>query len=51
MRVNAALDALLYGMSIYGVPAVIAVVSLIALSTFDWQYDAGGGTLLEFRAF
>ena len=50
-RANAALDALLYGLSIYGVPAVIAVMSLIALSTFDRQYGAGGGIPLEFRVF
>ena len=50
-RANAALDALLYGLSVYGVPAVIAVMSLIALSTFDRQYGAGGGNPLEFRVF
>jgi diguanylate cyclase (GGDEF)-like protein len=50
-RANAALDALLYGLSVYGVPAVIAVMSLIALSAFDRQYGAGGGIPLEFRVF
>jgi diguanylate cyclase (GGDEF)-like protein len=50
-RANAALDALLYALSVYGVPAVIAVMSLIALSTFNRQYDAGGGIPLEFRVF
>lgn len=49
-RANAALDALLYGLSIYGVPAVIAVMSLIALYAFKPQYGgAGEGKPLEFR--
>jgi len=50
-RANAALDALLYGLSVYGVPAVIAVMSLIALLTFDKQYTAGAGSPLELRVF
>ena len=48
---NAALDALLYGLSVYGIPAAIAVMSVVALSAFDRQYSAGGGLPLEFRAF
>jgi len=50
-RANAALDALLYGLSVYGVPAVIAVMSLIALSTFDRQYGGGDGNPVDFRVF
>ena len=50
-RANAALDALLYGLSAYGVPAAIALMSVIALATFDRQYSAGSGIPLEFRVF
>ncbi len=50
-RANAALDALLYGLSVYGVPAVIAVMSLIALFTFNRQYGADDGNPLDFRIF
>jgi diguanylate cyclase (GGDEF)-like protein len=50
-RANAMLDALLYGLSIYGVPAVIAVMSLIALFAFDRQYGAVKGIPLELRVF
>jgi diguanylate cyclase (GGDEF)-like protein len=50
-RANAALDSLLYRISVYGVPAVIAVMSLIALLTFDRQYTAGAGSPLELRVF
>ena len=50
-RANAALDALLYGLSVYGVPAAIAVMTLIALSTFDRQYGGRDGIPLDFRVF
>ena len=50
-RTNAALDALLYGLCVYGVPAVIAAMSLIALLTFSKQYSSAEGTPLEFRVF
>ncbi len=50
-RANAALDTLLYRLSVYGVPAVIAVMSLIALLTFDKQYTAGAGSPLEIHVF
>jgi len=50
-RANAALDSLLYRISVYGVPAVIAMMSLIALLTFDKQYTAGAGSPLELRVF
>ena len=48
-RANATLDALLYGLSIYGVPAVIALMSLVALFALDRQYGAIGGAPLELR--
>jgi len=50
-RANAALDALLYGLSAYAVPVVIAVMSLFALLTLDKQYTEGGGRRIEFRVF
>ena len=50
-RANAALDSLLYRISVYGVPAAIAGISLIALFTFDKQYAAGAGSPLELRVF
>lgn len=50
-RANAALDSLLYRISVYGVPAVIAVMSLIALLTFDKQYTEGAGSPLKLRVF
>jgi diguanylate cyclase (GGDEF)-like protein len=50
-RANAALDAFLYGLCVYGVPAVIAAMSFIALLTFGKQYGAAGGSPLEFRVF
>src|SRR5487761_2458127 len=50
-RANAALDAFLYGLCVYGAPAAIAAMSLIALVTFDKQYSAADGSPLEFRVF
>src|SRR5512141_1108662 len=50
-RAPAALDALLYGLSAYGVPAVIALMSLVALLAFDKQYTIGAGSPIEFRVF
>ena len=43
------LGALLNGLSIYGVPAVIAVVSLIAIFALDRQYGEGRGIPIELR--
>ena len=48
---NATLDGLLYALSVYAVPAVIAVMSLVALSTFDREYRAVDGVPLELRVF
>jgi len=48
-RANAALDALLYELSVYGVPIAIAVMSVIALFAFDRQYAAETGTPLELQ--
>src|SRR5450759_935422 len=48
-RANAALDSLLYGLSVYGVPAVIAAMSLAALLAWNGEYATSGGSSLEFR--
>ncbi len=48
-RANAALDLLLYGISLYGVPAAIGAVSLIALLLWNGQYSTSRGVPLEFR--
>jgi diguanylate cyclase (GGDEF)-like protein len=48
-QANAALDAFLYGLSAYAVPAAIAVMSLITLFAFDKQYAASTGSPLELR--
>jgi diguanylate cyclase (GGDEF)-like protein len=48
-RANAALDSLLFGFSIYGVPAAIAAVSLLALLAWDGEYATSGSSGLEFR--
>jgi diguanylate cyclase (GGDEF)-like protein len=46
---SAALDRVLYRLSVYGVPALIGAMTLMALFAWDRQYAAGGGTALEFR--
>ena len=46
-RVHAALDAWLYGLGIYGVPVVIGLVTLIALTLWKTQYPAADATPLE----
>src|SRR3972149_5841620 len=48
-RANAALESLLYQLSIYGIPAVIGVMSLVLLLAFEAQYTASGASPLEFR--
>ncbi len=48
-RIHAVLDTFLYRLCVYGVPAVIVVVSLIALSAWDSQYPVGGATQLDIR--
>src|SRR5512135_3628851 len=48
-RAYAALETLLYGLSAYGVPALIAVMSVIALFTFNRQYTIDVGKQLEIR--
>ena len=50
-RANAMLDALLYALSIYGVPAIIAAMSVVALFAFDRQYGESNGIPLELRVF
>ena len=46
---DTAIDSLLLRLSIYGVPFVIGVISLVALFAWDSQYAGTGGTNLEFR--
>ena len=48
-RANAGLDSLLYRLSVYGVPALIGVVSLLALFVWERQFAAGAGEPLELR--
>jgi PAS domain-containing protein len=50
-RANAALETILHVLSVYCVPAAIAAMSLVALSTFDPQYNASGGNPIEIRAY
>ena len=50
-RIHAILDALLYCLSVFGVPAAIAVISLIALSTWNSEYLVSGGSQLEIRVY
>ncbi len=50
-RANAALDLLLYGLSVFGVPAVIAAMSLVALLAWNGEYTTSGSSPLEFRVF
>jgi len=38
---HSAIDALIYALSVYGVPAVIGVVTLVALLAWDSQYETG----------
>ena len=39
---HSAIDALIYALSVYGVPAVIGVVTLVALLAWDSQYESAG---------
>src|SRR5450759_3374822 len=50
-RANTALDSLLYRSSVYGVPAVISAVSLVALLAWNTEYTTSGSSNLEFRVF
>src|SRR5450759_5427591 len=50
-RANAALDSLLYRISVYGVPGAIGAMSLVALLAWNGEYTTGGSSLLEFRVF
>ena len=43
---HSAVDALIYALSVYGVPAVIGVVTLVALLAWDSQYESAGSTPL-----
>ena len=48
-RVHAAIDALLYGLSAYGVPVLIGVLSLYAIVSWDSQYRLDSNTSIDFR--
>ena len=49
LRVRAALEWLLWALSIYFVPLLIALVSVAALLVWDDQYAAGNGRTLELK--
>ncbi len=48
-RLRARIETLLYVLSLYGVPVIIGVVSLIALLNWESQYPLSGSKALEFR--
>ena len=50
-RANAALDSLLYRISVYGVPGAIGAMSLVALLAWNAEYTTSGSSPLEFRVF
>ena len=50
-RANTALDSLLYQISVWGVPAAIGAVSLVALLAWEGEYTTSGSNPLEFRVF
>jgi diguanylate cyclase (GGDEF)-like protein len=50
-RANAALDSLLYRISVYGVPGAIGAMSLVALLAWNGEYSTSGSSPLEFRVF
>jgi hypothetical protein len=50
-RANAALDSLLYRISVYAVPGAIAAMSVVALLAWNGAYNASGNRPLEFRVF
>ena len=47
-RVHALVDAVLYRLSIYGVPLAIGLISLVALLAWKSQYPVGGAVPLGF---
>ena len=47
-RVHALVDAILYRLSVYGVPVAIGLISLAALLTWKSQYPVGGAVPLGF---
>ena len=48
-NVNAALDALLYGLSVYAVPIAVGTVTVVAFIAWDRQYPLDSGAGLEIR--
>ena len=50
-RANAALDALLYRISVWGVPGAIGALSLVALLAWNGEYVTSGSNPLDFRVF
>ena len=49
-QLHRAIDTLLYGVSIYVLPATIALVSLLALLAWDSRYPAADAAALEIRS-
>ncbi len=47
-RAQQALDAFLYGLGVYGVPAAIVIVTLVAFGAWQPQYPTAGATPLGF---
>lgn len=45
----AAIDSILYRLSVYGIPALIIVISIVALASWESQYDIGETSQVEFR--
>ena len=50
-RANAALDSLLYAVSVYGVPTAIGALTLVALLIWNGAYTTSGSRPLDFRVF
>ena len=51
LRLRAALEWVLWALSIYFVPLLIAVVSVAALLLWDDQYASGGGRTLDLKIY
>lgn len=50
-RIDTLVVAFLYRLSIYGVPVLIGLASLVAFFSFHDKYELRGASLLEFSAF
>ena len=49
--INAAIDALLYSLSVYAVPIAVGAVTLIAVVAWERQYPTDRGDGLDIRVF